>query len=691
MNDQSGTQLVMPDQITVETPPLYLPITEDVVLSTLNEAEMRGQTLRQKLNIDKRSHENTEFWKGNQVDASKLDARYQAMHVDNVVRQDLENKIKLATGHMPDIFVVPPDKQDFNMEAARDIQSYMRDRFTGSVTKRLIKNGLRKLDLELTAVIKARYDQKQKRSVFELINGSDILFGEGSKVTEDGYTIDGTDVLFHYVEEATQQVLNTFPAKAQELLMALAADGKQIPSRIRYTEAHFRWYDRQSNINEAVVWRYGHLLLGKMKQPYYDYDNPTLNYFDRVRKNFILFSYSNLGQSIYEATTDFEQGVPINRIINRRRRQITEIADRSVPKLAFLGGAMTAELAANINPSPNEAVLLSDNYTGDDIRQAMTIIPATPPNPILYNDLIDLRGRIDSMFATHGTTRGEIKGTSESGISKQITREGDLVTSDDIVDIVVERVINEMVAWEMQFLRLFHDDDRPPLRVTDKEGETEYIEMRRQKIETDVQAVVKASSTDKQTRRADALQMLTAKAIDPYTFFEDIDVNNPKERMRRLLAFIKAQQTGDYSQYMQILSIDEETPFATEEDAERDIDVLANGQQVMLRLPSEKYVSTFMALVKSPEFEAQFSPLGKQMIQNHVKRLQMLVDEEIAKRQAVAGADSQQLAGGPPGAQPPQTDTSTAFQPPQPQQSPLTVALQQASQQRSQAMQPQAA
>lgn len=687
--DPQSSNLVTPDEIVVQTAPLFLPISDEVILQTLNEAETQGKTLRQKLNIDKRSHENTEFWRGNQVDATRLDARYQMAHVDNVVRQDLENKIKLATGHMPDIFVAPPDKQDFNMEAARDIQVYLRDRFTGSVTKRIIKNGLRKLDLDLIAVIKARYDQKQKRSVYELVNGRDILFGEGSTVYEDGYTIDGTEVIFHYVNEATQQVLNTFPAKAQELLGALSSDGKQIPSRIRYTEAHFRWYDTKGNINEGVVWRYGPLLLGKMKEPYFDYDNPSLNYFDRVRKPFILFSYSNLGESVYEATTDFEQGIPINRIINRRRRQITEIADRSVPKLAFLGGAMTAELAANINPSPNEAVILSDGYGGDDIKQAMAVIPATPPNPILYNDLVDLRGRVDSIFATHGTTRGEAKTAGESGVSKQISREGDLVTSDDIVDIVVERVINEMAAWEMQFSRLFHDDDRPPLRITDREGDTEYVELNRQKIETDIQVVVKASSTDKQVRRADALQMLTAKAIDPYSLFEDLDVNNPKERMRRLMAFIKSQQTGDYTAYMDILGIDMETPFATEEDADRDIDILANGQQVMLRLPSEKYVSTFMQLVKSPEFNTQYNEFSKTMIQNHVKRLQLLVDDEIAKREAVAGADSQQLAGMPPGGQPPQSDMAGAFQPQQ-QPNPLTAALQQASQQRQQPAQPQA-
>lgn len=683
--DPTQQRLATPDQITVDVNPLSLPISEATILQTLDYAEQRGRTARSKFDVDRRSQTNIDFWKGNQVDKTRLDARYQEAHIDNVVRQNLENKIKLATGHIPDIFVSPPDKQDFNLEAARDLQAYLRDRLGSSTNKRLLKNGLRKLDLEFIGIVKCRYDKVYKRSIYELLDSKYVLFGEGAKVYEDGFTIDGTDVLFHYVEEPTQQVLNKFPGKAQELMTALMATAKQIPSRIIYTEACFSWYDKDGHCNQGVAWRYGTVLLGSMKHPYYDWDNPQNNFFDRPRKNYILFSYSNLGEGVYESTTDFEQGIPINRIVNRRRRQITEIADRSVPKLAFIGGAMTKELAASISSNPNEAIILSDEFGGDDIDKAMAIIPATPPNPILYNDLMDLRGRLNSMFAVQGATNVEIGASAgESGISKQITREGDLVTSDDIMVITLERVIYEMASWEMQFERLFHDDDRPPLRITNTEGETEYVELNRQKIETDIQVVVIASSNDKQVRRADALQMLNAKAIDPYTLMEDLDVQNPRERTRRLYAFIQAQQTGNYDAYMKIIGVDPETPFATEEDAERDLDILRSGQQVQLRMPGEKYVSFFTSLINSPEFRdpQQYDEYSRALIMGHIKRLKALVDEEVAKQQAQAGVDGQMMGQAAP---PPQggPETATAFQPP-PQQSPIAAAVSSTLAQRAQ-------
>ncbi len=663
LNDMG--QSVVPDQIAVQTPPLALPLSDETILQTLSFAEQRGKSVRQQLEIDARSQRNIDFWRGNQVDQSRLDRRYQEMHVDNVTRPNLENKIKLATGHMPDIFVAPPDRQGFNMEAALHLQSYMRDRFDSNTVKRLLKNGLRKLDLEFTAVIKPRYDARYQRSTYELIDSRNILFGEGSRVYEDGFTIEGTHIIFHYVEEETQQVLNRFPKKANDLLAMLGSNGNQIPSRITYTEAHFDWYDQRGNCNQGVACRYGNVILDSFKQPYYNYDNPTVNYFDRPRKNFIIMSYANLGESPYETTTDTEQVVPINRIVNRRRRQITEISDRAVPKLAFVGGAMTKELAENISPSPQEAIILNDEYSGNNIQQAMAVIPAAIPSPVLFNDLMDLRGRVADTFATHGTTFGQVIGANQSGVSKQISREGDLVTSDDIVNITLERVVFEMVSWEMQFLRLFHDDDRPPLRITNSEGETDYVALTRQKVETDIQVVVKASSTDKQTRRADAIQLLGAHAIDPYSLLEDIGVPNPRERMRRLLAFIQGSQQGGLDQYMDVIGIDPKTPFATADDAQRDIDILRTGNEVMARMPSEAYVAAFNALVNSPQFHdpAQYPPYIQQMIIEHLKKLQALVNQQAqSQQQSADGGVNPAAPAQPPDINSLMPQTASAFQ-----------------------------
>lgn len=633
------------DHVTVENPPLFLPIPDDQLLAVLNEAEIRAKQDYNSSGVEGRASGNIKFWGGDQVDQGRLNVQYQMAHVDNASFRQLENQIKLAVSKMPDIFATPPDDEEFNMEAARDIQQWLRERIDSNTIKRLLKDGLRMMNLGLTAVIKPRWNYINNDFTFELVDQSAMRFSQGSKIPQDGFTIDETDITFQYVEEPTTVVLAKFKKKSVQITQEIGRLSKgQMPARMQYTEVHFRWYDDRGRMSEGVAWRYGNVIMDAMREPYYDYDNPQNNYFDRPRKPYILFSYINLGKGIYEATTAFEQAKPLNRIINKRRRQITEISDRAVPKLAFAGDAINKETARNISPSPNEGIILNDNI--DDIRKSMFLIPAAPPQPILFQDLADLHNQLDSNFATHSTTTGA-NGNTASGVSKQISREGDLVTSDDIADIVVERVVTEMTEWAMQFARLFYDDDRPALRIAQEEGDTSFVKLNRQKLETDIRIIVKGSTNDKQTRRSDALQMLTGKVTDPYTLFEDLDVPNPKERTRRLMSFIMAQQSGNWKQYLDIIGVDLETNKADEQDAQRDIEMIAQGGHPNPNTnPSESYVSTWLAYTSSPEYQ-QLSPDAKTRIQQHVAQMKQVVAQKLAAQN-----------GGQPG-QPGQPDVAT--------------------------------
>jgi hypothetical protein len=255
-------------------------------------------------------------------------------------------------------------------------------------------------------------------------------------------------------------------------------------------------------------------------------------------------------------------------------------------------------------------------------------IPASPPNPILYNDILDLRGRIDSIFSTHGTTRGET--SSASGISKQISREGDLVTSDDIAQVVVERVVKEMAGWAFQFMRLFYDDDREPYQVTNASGEYESVKLNRETIETDIALSVYASTIDKTTRRADALQLLEAQSIDPYTLLEDLNVPNPKERVRRLINWMKASGTGQFEEYLDVVGVKLNDQRADQRDAERDIEALIQGRYVEPdKLPNEAYVATFAAFVQGPDFE-MLDPNARMRINDFITKLRENVNKQIA-------------------------------------------------------------
>jgi hypothetical protein len=146
----------------------------------------------------------------------------------------------------------------------------------------------------------------------------------------------------------------------------------------------------------------------------------------------------------------------------------------------------------------------------------------------------------------------------ESGVSKQISREGDLVMSDDIVNIAVERAIWEMAQWEVQLMKLFYDKEHY-VRHMGPDGELVESMLSQDLIADGICVSIKANSTDKITRRNTAMALLPAKAIDPLSLFEDLDVPNPKERVKRLITFLRGEADG-WSAYSEAIGLEGMAP-----------------------------------------------------------------------------------------------------------------------------------
>lgn len=655
-NNEQDEQVIRQEMIIDPTTALSLPIEDADLVSVISEKiNLYTQEMKKK-KIEERRKENRDFWKGNQLDLSKLDLRYQVPYIDNIIYDDLETRIALAAGRMPDIIATPASDEDQAIKNAKDIEDFLEFRLNSSMTKRLMKDALRNYHLDFISVIKCRWDKNKGENgdfVFELVRANRIGFDHTATIPHDGFTADNCDLIFEWIEEPLAVVLNKFPKSKDKLLAQLGGsqsiNAKRMVSKIRYKECWFRWYSNSGELMYGTCWMYGSIVLDKVKNPYWDWDGETKieadetgqyqsnkvykNYLDQPRMPYIFATYQNLGDSIIDDTTPVEQAIPLQKISNKRGAQITELADRVAPRYTFNGSVMSKEEARRVDPKdPSESIWLDQATPDADIRKGMMVTQSAPPPPILYQDQVGLRNRIDSKFSTHGTTRGETQ-TQESGISKQISREGDLTVADDMSDIVVERIIFEMASWALQFVKMFYDKPHM-IRFTGKDGEVLHREITQDHIEDGLIVEIKASSVDKQTRRSDAMNLVQAQSIDPLTLFEDLDVDNPRERTRRLLAFQTGANDG-YSGYMEEIG---ETPDATggeeeatmpPEQAQQDIQMLMSGQPVQpTATPSDSYVQAFAEFIQSPDFDAQ-SPEAKQAIQQYILQLQELVNQKV--------------------------------------------------------------
>lgn len=655
MNDED-TQKVQQDVVIDATTALSLPIDDADLVSVIDDKITASKQHFSKLKLDERRKLNRDFWKGDQLDISKLDLRYQVPYIDNLIYDDLETRITLAAGRMPDIITTPPSEDQMSITAAQHIEDFLNYRINSSMMKRLIKRGLRNMHLDFIGVVKCRWDKNKGEHgdfVFEVVRANRIGFDHTATIPDDGFTVENCDLIYEWIEEPLAVVLAKFPDKKEKLVAMLGGqqsmNAKRLVSKIRYQECWFRWFDTDGSMLMGKACKYNSLVLHKEKNPYWDWEGRTdisadesgeyqsnkifSNYFDQPRMPYMLLTYQNLGDNIVDDTTPVEQSIPIQRVSNKRGAQITELADRVAPRYTFNGSVMTKEEARRVDPKdPTESIWLDQAGPDTDIRRGMMVTQSQAPPPILYQDQVGLRSRIDAKFSTNATTKGETV-SNESGVSKQITREGDLTVADDMSDIVVERVVYEMCGWALQMVKMFYTEPHL-IRYSGKDGQKTFREITQDSVEDGLVAEVKASSVDKQTRRADAMELVGAKSIDPQTLFEDLDVDNPKERTRRLIAF----QTGPndaYAQYMQEVEGDGESgqpgeeETMTAEQAQQDLQALLSGQPVEPQgTPGEDYVQVFADFIQGAEFDT-IAPEIQQAITAYIQALQQSVSEKV--------------------------------------------------------------
>jgi len=617
---------------------IELPISDSELNTLIDNAISSGRGVRSKYNIDERQAFNRKMWGGDQVDTTKLPSG-SIPHAINKLFGNTENRIVLATSRLPKITVIPEDDKPGSSDKAKKVEKKLRYAIDNSTIKRLLKDGLRHHELYFIGCIKVLWDPNKGKHgdvKFELIDPKNLLFSDQSQIVHDGFTADGIDIIIQYVTEPTNLLISKFPQK-EELINRLAQGrGKTVPMRITYEEVHFSWYDTKGKLYEGIAWRFKRQILGVKKTVYYDYTGvPKLeesgitveqhNYFDQPRKPFIFFSYTNTGESVYDSTVPIEQAAKTQQVLNRRTRQITEISDKTSPKYIFADGALTDSQAGRVNQAltdPTESIKLTVP-DGGNINDVITTIVGQPPSMALYNDTQNLKNDMDSMFNTHGTTRGERAG-NESGIARQITREGDLAISDDIVEYTLERVVTEMAAWTMQMISVFYLQNRK-IKSQDPNNKVAVDEISYHDISESMELMVKANANDPTERRSNALQNIGSAVTDPYTFYEDMGYDSPKERVARFISF-KRGETDGFKQYMEMIDV-EDTQFNQAARARYDLTKIAQGEIMPVdEMPKPDYLEELIKFTSSDDYD-EWDEEAKTNLVDYIEKIKAKVAE----------------------------------------------------------------
>ncbi len=560
--------------------------------------------------------ENEKYYLGEQLDKNRF--KWELPTAENLLYMATETIISIITSSRKEPIVLSARDTDESKVLAKKTQQYLawKWNYENMITK--FEDWVRQASIARIGVLKFRFDSDHDD--YEIAN----LRPDRVMIDKDATNELNAKFIVEFKEDTMEDLIIMFPESKKALIEVY---GKEMGTEIKYVEY---W------TNEFVVWKVGDILLGKKKNPNWNWDeedrkenlkklkeqwtskvknekleNILLNYFNEPRKPYVILSLKNLGKDIYGDTSDFEQGKNIQDIINIRKRQIDQAAVRGLGRDVISGSAMSKEEAKKLIANPNSPIWLKSGKASD----AVTHIEPQQMSPVIFSDLQESKQALDNVMGVHGTTRGE-KGTQETAKGRTILREGDFGR----IDLLVRRIDKKLelaYGWMMQMGKIYYTDQHF-MKMLGSEGTINYLKFSGDDIEDGQEVMVKSELTvDKATERENANKKLEAGLIDPLTYFEDQDEEKPKELARRLAIY-----NVDPKLYVQMFLVDAETEGAENTPEGRAMQENKQLEEGEVVAPYEGADSTHIQIHNKRMKQSDFKELGIEIQNNfaeHVK------------------------------------------------------------------------
>lgn len=581
--------LTLHDSLIQDADPLSLDLEDDEFIEVINTRIKDSETYYQAKHLPERQEKNIRYYLGDQFEPSQIPS-YSHPYVENVVYESIRRILPIASSRLPDLTVKPGSRDPSSIQSAKTLTNVFNTDINRRASRELLDQAHVHEQLFFYSVIKARWNTELgSDGNYEFLNvyPTNIVWDHTCKTNN----ADDMQFVAESAELTLKDICMMFPKKEEEFLEYLGlvertapdSSEKHMASKYKITEVWFHWYKDTLIMGEkkwekinAVVWKYGTFVLGKMRNPYFDYEGKThlfskevrekglpsqeemaellfgtpktdtiyYNYFKNPRKPYFFMVYESLGQDPIDATNRVEQILYFQDHINKEGTQIIQMNEQSAGKLMLNSDALDKDVAKAIDwHNTNQAI----SVNGDDINKAYGVIsmPAAPSQ--LYQSKSENRSIAFEMMMVGNTTRGVQQGDQTLG-EAQMFREADFGALDHMVEKTINAAAEWMAQWSMQMIRVFYTKEHL-VDAAGKDGESLSIALSQNIVEEGFVAVVSASGVDKMMRKTLAVKNMELGVGDILSYYEDTEQSDPKERAKR--AFLqKAAPMQYYQQYL---------------------------------------------------------------------------------------------------------------------------------------------
>lgn len=513
--------------------------TLDKMLVSSLEAD-RSHWNKKPWNLQSTDIDNTAFLLGDQVDDKdflKNDSKY----IDNRLFTSVRAVLSYVTSQLtkPDISPSKPD--EIYLKGARDIGMALYQHSLDEKVDYKVRAAVMNLLTRKRGYLKLRFDPNMGLNgdiVTEVCNPEDVIISRFAKF------LGNPDKIYHRIRCSIEELCARFPDKREQIMAAYGIQRgvfTQMSRMIEYFECWFTYTGQDGKPHEGVCWfvHEKHLILDKMRNPNWVYlasdkKEKEANVTSVPPKPFIAFNYINTGHSYIDETCLVEQAMPMQRMLNKRGRQIWENADYVNGRWLADKDAFSQEDARNlVNKGAKTVAMVDMKKVANPLQN---VAPEAMPQYV-YNTLLDARNEIDQMMGTPSVFKGAQPDQQDTLGRDLMVKQQAGALQDDLVRAVAMSM-EEYYKVKLQLMRVNYTDDYY-FQTKGGDGKYMFILINGDKLDTNVRVSVQSDSMlplDKASIQNTAMKLWTSgEAIDYKSLMEDLGLPNPDIRAERYL------------------------------------------------------------------------------------------------------------------------------------------------------------
>lgn len=480
--------------------------------------------------IEGRAKQNKEYYAGKEWTSGLT---VQKGVSSNLIFEAQETFLPEALAKNPEP-VVWSDNTPEGMDASDKIKAMLQFKADTMGLRKKLGIALRHWSIYFIGILEHGWDKKSKDITLDVRNPKDFIWDPDAYIDEIGRYIG--EFIGRRVHMTAKKMIEKFPN--QKDYIALKVDGK-LGTKISYT----KW-----NTDEYCFYTYEDVVLDKHKNEFFNYEHieqntpeqqraygleeqtvtPGKNHFSEPIIPYSFFSVFTLQEQPHDVTNLIEQSIPNQDRIVARDKQIDKNLGNGNNSIAVSGQSFTVETARQAAQAleDGDPVLVPDGQVENAIKR----LPASPLPQGILQAQAEEKQTLRSIFGTQGMTP-EKANPNTTARGQILNQNKDSSRIGGGIGESLEQLADNIFNWWLQMMYVFYDEPHYAA-IVGQGSAVEYVRIVNSDINRQFVVSVSPNSMmpkDEVSERNEAVQLWSAKAIDPINLAKKLNMPDPME------------------------------------------------------------------------------------------------------------------------------------------------------------------